>query len=240
MWCKSILSHPLFNKILSSFYPSTCPVCNRKSDFYKLAPFCLDCWSKIKRYDGPSCKVCALPLSSEYADICSGCLTNPPPYSRVISYGLYKDTFAEAINKYKFHSYKRLADNLVELLLELDLPKMDGIIPVPISKKTLWERGFNQSLLIAKKLSERLKIPLHIEKLVKTTHTLPQVGLTKKERLSNLKNAFSVKGNLDKLRLFLVDDVMTTGTTVTECSKELIKAGAKEIIVIVLARAGEP
>jgi competence protein ComFC len=144
---------------------------------------------------------------------------------------------AEAINQLKFYNVKRLLKPLGRLLLNFDLPEMDGLVPVPLSIRRLRERGFNQSLLIARVISKNIRIPLLMDTLLKVRETPPQTGLSAKERLLNLKNAFVVKGNVEGLRLFLVDDVMTTGATVTECSKQLLKAGAKEVVVLTLARA---
>jgi ComF family protein len=178
-----------------------------------------------------------MPFSSEYSDICWQCLKKAPPFSKVINYGLYEGALAEAINQLKFHGVKRLSKPLGILLQSLDLPAMDGIVPVPLSIKKLRERGFNQSLLIARTVSKEIKVPLLIDILLKKKDTPPQIGLSAKERLLNLKNAFEVKGDVDGLRLLLVDDVMTTGATVTECSKVLMKAGAKEVITLTLARS---
>jgi ComF family protein len=178
-----------------------------------------------------------MPFSSEYSDICWQCLKKAPPFSKVINYGLYEGALAEAINQLKFHGVKRLSKPLGILLQSLDLPAMDGIVPVPLSIKKLRERGFNQSLLIARTVSKEIKVPLLIDILLKKKDTPPQIGLSAKERLLNLKNAFEVKGDVDGLRLLLVDDVMTTGATVTECSKVLMKAGAKEVIILTLARS---
>ena len=156
----------------------------------------------------------------------------------VINYGLYEGVLAEAINQLKFHGVKRLSKLLGRLLQCLNLPKVGGIIPVPLSIRGLRERGFNQSLLIARVLSKIMKASLLMYVLFKKKETPPQIGLSAKERLSNLKNAFEVKGDIEGPRLLLVDDVMTTGATVTECSKELMKAGAKEVVVLTLAKSG--
>ena len=161
-----------------------------------------------------------------------------PPFSKVITYGLYEDILAEAINQLKFHGLKRFSKTLGKLLLNLDLPETDGIVPVPMTIKRLRERGFNQSLLIARIIAKDTGITLFMDILVKKKETPPQIGLSAKERLLNLKNAFEVKDTIKGLRLLLVDDVMTTGATVTECSKVLMKAGAQEVIVLTLARAG--
>ena len=177
-----------------------------------------------------------MPFTSEYAEICMKCLKKAPPFSKVMNYGLYEGSLAEAINQLKFHGLKRLAKPLGRLLLSFDLSGMDGIVPVPLSIKKLKERGFNQSLLFARVISRDKKIPLLMDILFKKKETPPQTRLSGKERLSNLRNAFIVKGDVRGLRLVLVDDVMTTGATVTECSKQLMNAGAKEVVVITLAR----
>lgn len=179
-----------------------------------------------------------MPFASEDAKICGQCIKKAPPFSMVITYGHYEGILAEAINQLKFHGVKRISKALGRLLLDLDLPETDGILPVPLTIKRLKERGFNQSLLIARVISGETAAPLLIDVLAKKKETLPQIGLSAKERLLNLKNAFEVKGDISSLRLMLVDDVMTTGATVTECSKVLMKAGAKEVIVLTAARSG--
>ena len=229
--------HVLISKVLNSIYPLQCPSCGGESDAFHHSPICSSCWSKIERYPGPSCRICALPLPSELSSICFNCLKKAPPFSKVINFGLYEGVLSDAINHLKFHGLKRLAKTLGRLLLNFDLPDADGIVPVPLTVKRLRERGFNQSLLIARVMSKEIKIPLLVDILFKKKETPPQTGLSAKERLSNLKNAFEVKGNIQGLRLLLVDDVMTTGATVTECSKQLIKAGAEEVVVLTLARA---
>jgi ComF family protein len=181
--------------------------------------------------------LCALPVASEHARICGQCMQKAPPFSRVITYGLYEGVLSEAIHQFKFHRVRRLSKPLGNLLLHLEIPRADGIIPVPLTKKDLMARGFNQSLLIANVIARHTGIALFMDFLFKTKETAPQIGLSARERLSNLRNAFEVHGNLKDLRVLLVDDVITTGATVKECSKMLLKAGAQEVIVLALARA---
>jgi ComF family protein len=237
MWNTLSYRNVLISRFLNILYPSKCPLCGNLTDGFIYSPICSSCWSKIDIYKGPSCEICNLPFSSEYSRVCGQCIKNPPPFSMVISYGLYDGVLAEAINQLKFYNVKRLLKPLGRLLLNFDLPEMDGLVPVPLSIRRLRERGFNQSLLIARVISKNIRIPLLMDTLLKVRETPPQTGLSAKERLLNLKNAFVVKGNVEGLRLFLVDDVMTTGATVTECSKQLLKAGAKEVVVLTLARA---
>ncbi|MFN3395413.1 MAG: ComF family protein [Thermodesulfovibrionales bacterium] len=222
--------------LLSLLFPSICPVCGNRSESIELSPFCVSCWKDIRKYSGPSCRVCAKPLISEYGQVCGDCISDPPSFSSVISYGIYSDSLATAINLMKFSGIKRLSRPLAGLLLELNIPDSDVIIPVPMTKRSLLKRGFNQSLLIAKEVSIKKGIPLDIDSLQKAKETLPQVGLGAEERVKNIKNAFSVKGDLRGKRVLLVDDVMTTGATLRECSKTLLKAGAFEVKGLVLAR----
>ena len=178
-----------------------------------------------------------MPFSSEYGKVCGRCLKKAPPFSMAINYGLYDGVLAEAINQLKFHGLKRLSKPLGRLFHSMDMPVIDGIVPVPLNVKSLRERGFNQSLLIARVVSRMTKIPLLMDVLIKKKETPPQIGLSATERLSNLKDAFEVRRDIRGLRILLVDDVMTTGATVTECSKQLIKADAEDVIVLTLARS---
>ena len=155
----------------------------------------------------------------------------------VMNFGLYSGALSEAIHALKFSGIRRLARPLGKLLAELPFPHLEGIIPVPVTKKTLRERGFNQALLLSRFLSKDIAIPIFMETLYKKRDTLPQIGLGARERAANLRNAFEVRGDVTGKRLLLLDDVMTTGATVRECSKTLRKAGAKEVVIATLARA---
>jgi len=202
-----------------------------------LAPFCSECWSGIVKYTGPSCSICATPITSEDATVCAECMKKPPLFSKAMSFGLYEDTLASAIHFFKFHRIRRLRRPLGDLLLGYDMSGIDALIPVPLSVRGLRERGFNQSLLLAKTLSDRNRVPLIMDGLFKKTETPAQVGLSKNERRLNLKGSFTTERKFPRMRLMLVDDVMTTGSTANECSKVLLRAGAKEVMVLTLARA---
>lgn len=177
-----------------------------------------------------------MPFISGYSHICGNCISNPPAFSSVSIFGIYSDVLALAINLLKFSGVKRLARSLATLLLGFDIPDADIVIPVPMTKKSLLKRGFNQSVLIAREISRWRGIPLDIDSLQKTKETVPQVGLKAEERMKNLRGAFSVSGDLRGKNVLLVDDVMTTGTTLMECSKALLKAGAESVACLVVAR----
>lgn len=166
-------------------------------------------------------------------------MTDEPSFEYARSYGIYDGALEEAIRLLKYHGVRRLSIPLSELLLELQMPEIDVVIPVPLYKKRLKERGFNQSALIARNISKRINKPLLINSLIKIRDTLPQVGLNVNERRRNVKGAFSVRDarGIYKKNILLIDDVLTTGSTVRECSKVLKKAGAENIHVITIARS---
>jgi ComF family protein len=224
--------------LLNVLYPSACPVCSGPSDSLSHCPICSICWAAIRRHDGPSCRVCARPLASEHAGLCGDCLREPPPFSRVITYGPYSDVLKEALHLLKFSSVKRLSRPLGLLLAGLEMPEVDFIVPVPLSGRELRRRGFNQTLLISRTLSRTTGIPLCQRLLHKKRETPPQVSLPRRERLLNLRGAFEAREKLNGERVLIVDDVVTTGATVRECSRAIIKAGAAEVFVAALARSG--
>jgi len=237
MWNTFENRYSLISHIINILYPSKCPLCEGNSDKFIHSPLCTYCWSQIRSYNGPSCRICAMPFPSELSSICKQCFKQSPPFSKVINFGIYEGVLAEAINQLKFHGVRRIAKPLGTLMCSLSLPLMDGIVPVPLHIKSLRERGFNQSLLIARILSRSLHIPLFMDILIKKKDTPPQIGLSAKERIANIRNAFTVIGDIKGLRILLVDDVMTTGATARACSHELVKAGALEVIVLTLARS---
>jgi len=227
----------LIPKFINFLYPSECPSCSRETDTFSTAPFCFACWSGIKQYTGPSCRICATPFTSEDARVCAECMKKPPHFAKAISYGLFDGTLADAIHFLKFQRIKRLHGPLGDLLLTFDIPGIDAVIPVPLTVRGLRERGFNQSLLLAKTFSDETKTPLIMDGLLKEKDTVPQLGLSKKERRLNLKGAFRTARKFQGMRLLLIDDVMTTCSTADECSKVLLGAGAVEVMVLTLARA---
>jgi ComF family protein len=161
----------------------------------------------------------------------------PPPFSKIIYYGIYDGALRKAIHLLKFRGIKRLARPIAMLLSELPIPDADGIVPVPLHPKKLREREFNQTALIGRHLARQYGIPLLLDILKKGKATLPQTDVTGKERLKNVKNTFTADKSVTGLRLILLDDVITTGATAYECSKALKKAGAAVITVVALARS---
>ena len=156
---------------------------------------------------------------------------------------LYQGIIRRTILKYKFQEESYLYKTFVNFLLKNEnffekIEKYDTIIPVPISKKRLKERGYNQSELIAKEISRNSNLKLETENLYKARNIIEQSKLNKEERLKNIQGVYELinKENLYKKKILLVDDIYTTGSTVNECAKVLKEAKPKKIGVFTLAK----
>ena len=137
----------------------------------------------------------------------------------------------------KFGGIRRMARPLGVLLAGLPLPEADVIVPVPAGLRGLRLRGFNQCYFLSKELARITGMAVESRLLYKKKDTPPQVGLSAIARRINLRGAFAMRGKLSGERVLLVDDVITTGATMNECSKTLRRAGASEVFAVSLARA---
>ena len=227
----------MLNQFLNTLFPESCPVCREPSTDHKTAPICPECWRSILPYSGPQCLKCGLPLVSDASIECGECIENEPAYKFAGSFGLYDGALKKAIHLLKYHKIKRLSKPLSELILQVRIPRVDAVLPVPLYKKRLRQREFNQSALLAKYMAKSAGISLLIDCLIKTRDTAPQVGLNAGERRRNVRKAFRIENKrlIEGKSILLIDDVITTGATVRECSRVLKKAGPENIYVIALA-----
>jgi len=233
----------MINRFLRILFPESCPVCKRPSTDHKTAPICPDCWQAIPPYKGPICRRCGTPLVSDVSIICRDCIQDEPAFKSARSFGLYEGSLKKAINLLKYHGIKRLSKPLSDIIFQTNpAPEefrcgVDTIIPVPLYKKRLRQREFNQSALLAKHMAKSLGVKLILNCLVKIKDTMPQVGLSSKDRIKNIRKAFGIRNQnlIDGKNIVLVDDVFTTGATARECSRVLKNAGAENIYVITLA-----
>lgn len=159
----------------------------------------------------------------------------------VYSVGPHVPPLREAVHALKYEGARVLSEPLGELMAATwrgrTIP-VDLIIPVPLHTRRLRQRGYNQSLLLARELAQHLDIPLCHESLVRARHTRAQVGLSRRERWDNVRGAFrTVSREPAGARVLLVDDVMTTGATLKACSLALREGGAKEVVCLTLTRA---
>lgn len=225
--------------ILDLFFPppAECIFCkaslNNNEKF-----FCDTCWQEFLSWQQmPKCNGCNQPLKN--SGFCPDCKEKRLSFGWLKSVGPYQGYLKETLLAFKFKKRKELAEPFALLLASLFEPEPeDLIVPVPMDKKKLKERGYNQAFLLARTLAQHTNLSLG-DILLKEKGYADQIGLSKEERLRNLKGAFKTKK--DKVqaakgkRIILVDDVFTTGATAKECSDILMRAGAKEVGVLVVA-----
>lgn len=178
-----------------------------------------------------------MPTLSPHTIRCAACTETPPPFTKILCHGLYEGALKEAVHLLKFGGLRRLAQPLSELLASLPLPDADVIVPVPLHRNRLLEREFNQTAVLGRHLSRRVGLPIRLNALRKHRETRRQTAMTGKERLKNLRKAFTADASLKDVRILLLDDVITTTATVRECARTLREAGAPEVTVVALARS---
>ncbi|MBN1234003.1 MAG: ComF family protein [Candidatus Coatesbacteria bacterium] len=225
--------------ILKPIYPPFCLLCDENTiKFPSLV--CSDCINNIPSFEPPLCSICGLPLEGN--EFCLHCEKQTEIFSRISSYGPYNSSLGELIRLFKFNSRTFLLNVLGECIyksFKRDLEGMehDAIIPVPLHLFRYLSRGFNQSALLSKYLSERSGIPVAENWLLRIKNTRQQSLLNAEERKHNLKNAFKIKKKrTDLKKVILVDDVYTTGSTARACSEELYKEEVEEITILTVAR----
>jgi ComF family protein len=194
----------------------------------------------------PFCSKCGLPFVSREGDdhTCSECLSEKRYFGIARASGVYEGTLMEALHRFKYTKKTALSKPLSFLAAQTFSRFWDGhgiglVVPVPLQIRRLRERGFNQAVLLAKGVGRLGDMPVDPFVLVRTRWTEPQTSLSRKERKKNLKGAFAVRKpeNVRGKKVLLVDDVYTTGSTVNECSRVLLRAGAHSVDVLTVARA---
>jgi competence protein ComFC len=214
----------LVQSCINIILPSGCAVCGQNPAIYPL-PICRECKNLILSGSSPPVFL-------------SDCL------QKIWSCRHYEGVVRECIRKFKYCGKRQLLpvfeDMIRKFLSENQIAPgfIDLVVPVPIHPKRRRGRGYNQSELISHVLSEQLSSPASFSTLIKTKNTAPQMGLSGKNRINNLKHSFAVP---ERLRLagksvMLVDDIITTGITLNTCGAELLHAGAKEVYGFTLAR----
>lgn len=226
----------------SWLWPGQCRLCRASLPFGE--SLCEGCHADLP-WNRTACGRCATPLpSGDGARECGRCQRRTPPYSQTVSLFRYESPVDHLVIQLKFHRELALARLFGELLTArldgkpgVDLAP-DVLVPVPLHRARLRERGYNQALEIARVVGSALSIPVDINGVQRTRHTRAQSDLSLAERRKNLHGAFDARRDYRGLRVAIVDDVMTSGTTVEALAKCLRKAGATEIHVWVAARAG--
>jgi len=202
---------------------------------------CSACFGDL-RTPNSVCARCALPLTAiEQTKVCGDCLREPPPYTITYRFADYAPPLDRLIQQLKFHQKLYFARLLGELMArdiqEQVLPQPDLLLPVPLHHQRMRQRGYNQAVEVARILARELGLTLDIQSCMRSKFTREQTGLPARRRKTNIKGAFQVRGDISAKHIAIVDDVMTTGSTVGELSQALLDHGAKRVDVWVCARA---
>lgn len=223
-------------KILDWFFPPSCAGCGEWGKKY-----CPECLKKTKLIEKPICQICGDPVSEPGIVICERCNTTEVAFSAIRSWAYFEDPLQSAIHRLKYKQDIGLAIELAKPLMvmvkELGWP-IDGVLGIPLDSARRKERGYNQAALLAKPIAWELNISYLPDAVARLKRTRPQVGLNRQERVDNMEGAFLAQPDLVRNAfILLVDDVITTGSTMNACAKAVRNSGAEAVYGITLARS---
>ena len=229
----------LTNKLWSLMYPARCPVCDGVV-MPSGEKICFCCRDRFRKVGEPYCLKCGQPLQEKEQEYCSDCSKKKHVF--ISGSCLYEyESVQEAIYRFKYGGRREYAaffgEEMAQFLGErIRSCQADALVPVPIHKKRLQERGYNQAQLLAQEIGKRLQIPVLDHMIGRIQNTAPQKGLGAQERQNNLKKAFKMYQNDVKLdTIIIIDDIFTTGSTIDAMGRVLLEAGAKRIYFAALA-----
>ena len=236
-WLKN---NQLFNldAFISYLFKQHCLLCNASTK--SQISLCKQCIDALPRTPQPCCPQCGLATQGE---VCGKCLKEKPYYDKTTALFAYAFPFNAVLQEYKYNHALYLSKTIAQLFVDNILShNIDIIIPMPLHPNRLKERGFNQSAEVAYILAKAIGIPVNDTACQRIKHTPPQASLPLKERLKNMRGAFSVNQalatqHIKGKRIAIIDDVITTGSTVNELSLVLKKAGALSVHCYAFARA---
>ena len=247
-WAKEVVGSLFF-----TFFPAQCRICDAPLVEVSRLPVCSTCLEAVRPLQGAFCNLCGEALLSPLFEgrpeaLCGLCQRAHPPFEKAVAYGSYEGGLRDLIHLLKYHQVRPVANILGRKLaeamahLEPSIPPGNiAVIPVPLHRHKKIQRGFNQSETLVRAALKHLARPDRFELitnvLVRRRETESQIGRTRHQRRENLRGAFAAVGEQVRGRdVLLVDDVFTTGTTASECSRVLRRAGAARVWVATVAR----
>lgn len=223
-----------FRYLTDLLFPRRCPACHGITD-KKGELICEKCVGRFSAVKAPFCFKCGKEIGDEREEYCGDCIKKSFPFSRNVAAFNYDEIAGNSVMRFKNGGRREYADYYAQQLLSLRGKeiagfKPDAIIPVPLLPAKKRERGFNQAEEIARRIEKAIGVRLLSDAVIKVKNTGSQKQLDAKSRQESLKNAFLAKYSLkDFPRVLLVDDVFTTGSTLSALAKTVKKAGAKEV-----------
>ena len=238
-----------FSRLADFLLPPVCLACGQGVAAH--GTLCADCWGQADFIEAPLCRVTGLPFAyqpggspgSEDGMVSAVALAHPPAYRAARAAMRYNDLSRLLISRFKYGDRLEGAPAFAGWMMRAGaemLEDADLIVPVPLHRSRLFSRRFNQSAELARLIGKSSGVPFDGETLQRIRATRPQVGLSGEARRRNLRGAFRVaekrRARLSGRRVVIVDDVITSGSTVEACAKALLGAGAAEVCVLALAR----
>lgn len=205
--------------------------------------FCPDCWIQVDFLGDSGCETCGLPLLATDAALCANCLARPPRIARSRAAVAYDEVSRRLAIRLKYGRKVGIARTMARYMAPLvstaDEPL---IVPVPLHRSRLWQRGFNQSVLVGRELARRVKLDFDPFALSRTRATPPLKGMSRLQRRKAVAGAFAVrdKQSIAGRTVILIDDVLTTGSTAEACARTLRRAGAARVELVSWARVVRP
>jgi len=252
---RSILQQ-IGDSLFALVFPGPCALCQEPLEEAGALDVCSACWSELQPWSGPACARCGVPFASDRAldaaePLCADCRQGAFQFDAARTFGLYRGRLRQAILHLKFRPRERWGKRLGGLLAQTwqaNQEVFEGdrflVVPVPLHRGRQRERGYNQAETLARGLiaargGEKGALRLEAHCLKKTRATPPQTGLSPAERRENVRGAFAVSPSVQitGLAVVLIDDVMTTGATLSACAASLKGAGARRVVSLTLARA---
>jgi ComF family protein len=222
----------IWRRALTTLLPQDCLLCGNYSGDSLL---CSGCRADLPRLPAETCPVCA--EASPGSAVCGACLKTPPHFDASIAAFRYGFPVDKLIHALKYQSRVATADFLATAMLAGPCPEGDMIVPLPLFPTRLAERGFNQSVEIARPLARVCGLPIELDGCVRSRDTAPQATLPWKARRKNIRRAFECNIDLAGRSVIVIDDVMTTGATLDEFARVLKAHGAARVTNWVTARA---
>lgn len=225
--------HFLWNA-LDWLYPPVCAGCNQPG-----SRWCANCQDKAIPIQKPICRICGDPIKT--GALCNSCTSKAPSFTALRSWAEFESPVRDALISLKYRSNIGIGELLAQPLIEIythEKWSVDLVVPIPLSKEHLNQRGYNQAAFIAKPLALKLQIPYQPQSIHRVKETVSQIHLSAAERYTNLHGAFSANpATLNGKKVLLIDDVTTTGATMKSCADAARQAGAIEIYGLTVARA---
>jgi ComF family protein len=229
--------------LLDMALPPLCPSC--RDPVGDGAGLCAPCWSKLSPIERPFCERLGIPFTYDPGPgiLSMQAIANPPAYTRARAAVRYDDVSRAMVHALKYGDRLDLAPVMARWMARAGadlLADAEVVVPVPLHWRRIWARRFNQSAALATLLAASRDLPVSYAALRRVKATPQQVGLSKAERAANVQGAFRIdaagKAEIARRHVVLVDDVLTSGATVDACSRALLRAGARQVDVLVFAR----